>query len=240
MYRQFRRVAMIAVLVAALAMSFVTVSAATLNKEVRGLNGMVAAASPYAAEAGVEILKKGGNAIDAAVATAFAIGVCEPNASGLGGEGYVVAYLTKEKKAISIDYRSAAPKLTAEKYYGKTFSGVKGWDLVATPGLVLGLCTLQEKYGVLTLPEVMWPAIRLCEKGFKITAYLAQSIMDSLAVISANADLSKVYLDPLGLPKEEGQILTNPDLGKSLRIIATKGADAFYHGELADRMAKDL
>ncbi len=234
MYRQFRRVAMIAVLVAALAMSFVTVSAATLNKEVRGLNGMVAAASPYAAEAGVEILKKGGNAIDAAVATAFAIGVCEPNASGLGGEGYVVAYLTKEKKAISIDYRSAAPKLTAEKYYGKTFSGVKGWDLVATPGLVLGLCTLQEKYGVLTLPEVMWPAIRLCEKGFKITAYLAQSIMDSLAVISANADLSKVYLDPLGLPKEEGQILTNPDLGKSLRIIATKGADAFYHGELAD------
>ena len=87
---------------------------------------------------------------------------------------------------------------------------------------------------MLTLPEVMWPAIRLCEKGFKITAYLAQSITDSLAVITANPDLAKVYLDPLGLPKEEGQILTNPDLGKSLRLIAAKGADVFYHGELAD------
>ena len=234
MNRQIKRAAMIVLVVAVLALSFMSVSAATKNAEVRGSNGMVAAASPYAAAAGVEILKKGGNAVDAAVATAFAIGVTEPNASGLGGEGYVVVYLAKEKKAVAIDYRSAAPKLIAEKYTGKSFSGVKGWDLVATPGYVLGLCTLQEKYGNLSLPEVMWPAIRLAEKGFVITAYLAQSITDSLAVISANADLSKVYLDPLGLPKEQGQILTNPDLAKSLRLIAVKGPDVFYHGELAD------
>ncbi|HOA15067.1 MAG TPA: gamma-glutamyltransferase [Bacillota bacterium] len=234
MYRKTMRVVMTAVMIAVLAMSFVSVSAATKLSEVRGTNGMVAAASKYAAEAGVEILKKGGNAIDAAVATAFAIGVVEPNASGLGGEGYVVAYLADQKKAIAIDYRSAAPKLTAEKYAGKSFSGVKGWDLVATPGLVLGLCTLQEKYGTLSLPEVMWPAIRLAEKGFAITAYLAQSITDSLAVVKANPDLAKVYLDPMGLPKEEGEILTNPDLAKSLRLIAVKGPDVFYHGELAD------
>ena len=234
MYRKTMRVVMTAVMIAVLAMSFVSVSAATKLSEVRGTNGMVAAASKYAAEAGVEILKKGGNAIDAAVATAFAIGVVEPNASGLGGEGYVVAYLADQKKVIAIDYRSAAPKLTAEKYAGKSFSGVKGWDLVATPGLVLGLCTLQEKYGTLSLPEVMWPAIRLAEKGFAITAYLAQSITDSLAVVKANPDLAKVYLDPMGLPKEEGEILTNPDLAKSLRLIAVKGPDVFYHGELAD------
>lgn len=233
MNRQIRRAAMVFMVVAVLALSFISVNAATKNQEVRGSNGMVAAASPYAAAAGVEILKKGGNAVDAAVATAFAISVVEPNASGLGGEGYVVVYLAKEKKAVAIDYRSAAPKLTAEKYTGKSFSGVKGWDLVATPGYVLGLCTLQEKYGTLSLPEVMWPAIRLAEKGFAITAYLAQSITDSLAVISANADLSKVYLDPMGLPKEQGQILTNPDLAKSLRLIAVKGPDVFYHGELS-------
>lgn len=234
MFKRTGRLALVLAVVAILSLSFTSVVFATKNTEARGLHGMVAAASPYAAAAGVEILKKGGNAIDAAVATAFAIGVVEPNASGLGGEGYVVAYLAEQKKAIAIDYRSAAPKLIAEKYAGKSFTGVKGWDLVATPGLVLGLCTLQEKYGVLTLPDVMWPAIRLAEKGFKITAYLAQSILDSLAVISANSDLAKVYLDPLGLPKEEGEILTNPDLAKSLRTIAVKGADAFYHGELAD------
>ena len=108
---RFKRSTLLVTLMVVFTITFAQAGmAATILQEVHAQNGMVAAASPLAAQAGVEILQAGGNAVDAAVATAFAIGVAEPNASGLGGEGFMVLYMPETDRAISIDYRSSAPK----------------------------------------------------------------------------------------------------------------------------------
>lgn len=208
--------------------------AGTILEEARGKNGMVAAASPEAAQAGLDMLKAGGNAVDAAVAAAFAIGVVEPNASGLGGEGYVVIYLPEPDRAIAIDYRSSAPAASVEPHADGPMPGT-GWKSFATPGLVAGLAMALEKYGTMNLAEVMAPAIRLAEEGFAIGEGLAQQINDSYEKILGDPALSAVFLDDM-LPPETGYVLKNPDLAKSLRLIAEQGPDVFYKGELAQKI----
>jgi gamma-glutamyltranspeptidase/glutathione hydrolase len=207
---------------------------AELPQEVRAQNGMAAAAHPLAAEAGIEILKAGGNAVDAGVATAFAIGVVEPNASGLGGEGMIVIYLADGEKAAVIDYRSTSPATAAEAFAGKGTPGT-GWPSVATPGLVAGLASALEQYGTMTLAEVLQPAIRLAEEGFPIGATLAQCIEDKYETILEDPGLAATFLDD-GLPPLEGWVLVNPGLAWSLRKIAEEGPDAFYHGEIAEKI----
>ena len=207
-------------------------AAATRIPQVSARNGMVASAHPLASQAGLTILKAGGNAVDAAVATAFANGVVEPNANGLGGEGMMVIWLADRRKAVAIDYRSMAP--LADKTGQKWPSS--GALSVAVPGTVAGLCMALEKYGTKSLQEVMAPAIQLAESGFAISPTLAQVIADSFGAISKDPELAKM-LAPSGLPLEAGEVLKNPDLAKSLRKIAAGGRDAFYKGELADAIA---
>lgn len=204
--------------------------ASTILEEVRGKNGMVATASPYASEAALEILKAGGNAVDAAVAAAFAIGVAEPNASGLGGEGFMVIYLAETDQAISIDYRSTAPKASVPALEGQRYPNT-GWTSVATPGTVAGLAMALEKYGTMTLAEVMAPAIRLAEEGFPVSEVLVGVINDNYEKILNDPAMSAVYLDDM-LPPEAGYVIKNPDLAKTMRIIAEQGPDAFYYGEI--------
>ena len=144
---------------------------AELPQEVRAENGMVAAAHPLAAEAGIEILKAGGNAVDAAVATAFAIGVVEPNASGLGGEGMFVVYMPESERAGVIDYRSTSPAAAAEAFADSRMPST-GWPAVATRDRCRpGSCA--EQYGTMTLEQVLRPAIRLAEEG----SLLAQPLL---------------------------------------------------------------
>ena len=204
---------------------------AELPLEVRAQNGMVAAAHPLAAEVGIEILKAGGNAVDAAVATAFAIGVVEPNASGLGGEGMFVVYMPEGDKAGVIDYRSTSPAAAAEALADSRMPST-GWPSVATPGLVAGLASALEQYGTMTLEQVLQPAIRLAEEGFAIGAALAQCIEDRYEIILKDPVLSTTFLDD-GLPPLEGWVLVNAGLASSLKKIAAEGPDAFYHGEIA-------
>ncbi len=221
------------------AVSFTQVGlAATILDEVRGENGMVAAASPFAAQVGVDILKAGGNAVDAAVATAFAIGVVEPNASGLGGEGFLVIYLPESDRAVSIDYRSAAPIASVDALVGQRMPNTS-WTSAAIPGTVAGLSMALEKYGTMTLAEVLAPSIRLAEEGFLVADSVLAAIESNYEKILANPPMAEVYLDDM-LPPQAGFILKNPDLGKTLRILAEQGPDAFYTGEIAQMIIDDV
>ena len=210
-------------------------SAATRNRQVVARRGMVASAHALASQAGLEMLKAGGNAVDAAVAAAFAIGVVEPNASGIGGEGMMVVYLADKKKAVAIDYRSAAPAAVDFP------SGIPdtGHAAVAIPGTVAGLTAALQKHGTMKLPQVLAPAIRLAEKGFVVSPTLAGIVVDNFEAISRNEALAKLAC-PGGLPIEAGSTLKNPDLARSLRKIAAGGADVFYRGDLADAIAAEM
>ncbi len=198
-------------------------------------NGMVASAHPLASQAGLAILKAGGNAVDAAVASAFAIGVAECNATGLGGEGMMVIYLADKKTTVAIDYRSMAPlaDLSAVRF------GNEGHKAVAVPGVVAGLSLALQKYGTMSLAQVMAPAIKLAEEGFAIGPTLEQIISDSFDPISKN-DALLAIVAPDGLPLTAGQILKNHDLAVSLAKIASGGPDVFYKGEIADKIAADM
>jgi gamma-glutamyltranspeptidase/glutathione hydrolase len=210
-------------------------TAATRNPQVTARRGMVASAHALASQAGVEILKAGGNAVDAAVAAAFAIGVVEPNASGLGGEGMMVLYLAGTRKAVAIDYRSAAPASV-------DFPGAipeTGHAAVAVPGTVAGLTMALEKYGTMKLPRVLAPAIRLAEQGFVVSPTLAGIVIDNFEAIGRNEPLAKLVC-PGGLPIEAGATLKNPELGASLRKIAAGGAGVFYTGAIADAIASEM
>lgn len=210
-------------------------TSATKIPEVVAEHGMVASAHPLASQAGLAMLKAGGNAVDAAIASAFAIGVVECNATGLGGEGMMVVHLKDKNTTVAIDYRSMAPlaDLSAVKF------GNEGYKSVAVPGTVAGLSLALSKYGTMSLAQVMAPAIKLAEEGFAISPTLEQIIADSFDPISKNEALLSI-LAPEGLPLQAGQILKNPDLAKSLKLIAAGGPEVFYTGEIAKMIADDM
>jgi gamma-glutamyltranspeptidase / glutathione hydrolase len=223
--RPFQRFAAAAVLTVFLSPA---ARAATVKPEVTAAKGMVASAHPLASRAGVDILKAGGNAVDAAVAAAFAIAVVEPNSNGIGGEGMMVVYLARGRKAVAIDYRSTAPGAAAFP------NGIpdSGPASAAVPGTVAGLCLALEKYGTLPLAQVLGPAIKLASDGFAVSPTLAGIILDQFEALSKEGELAEVFC-PDGLPLEAGDILRNPGLAASLRKIAAGGPDVFYRGELA-------
>ncbi|HCD71040.1 MAG TPA: gamma-glutamyltransferase, partial [Thermovirga lienii] len=147
--------------------------------------GMVSSAHELASKAGVEILKKGGNAIDAAVATALALNVVEPNASGIGGGGFMVIRFAKTGEVVVLDYREVAPKSATKDMFASDQAKKEGWSklggkAVGVPGQALGLWTALEKYGTMSWAEVAEPAIRLAEEGFTIVEMQQGIIADNL------------------------------------------------------------
>lgn len=222
-------------LLAAFVFALPIFAADTINAEITARNGMVASAQPLASAAGLEILMAGGNAIDAAIAAAFALGVVEPNATGLGGEGMMVIYLAENKTTIAIDYRSMAPLADMSKIK----FGSEGHVAVAVPGTVAGLCTALKDYGTKSLAEVMAPAIRYARNGFIVSETLAQTIADRFDPISRNEALLQI-LAPEGLPLQTGDIFKKPDLAVTLEKIAAGGPDVFYKGDIADAIAQDM
>lgn len=217
-----------------------------INEEVVAENGMVAAAHPLAAQVGAEILKKGGNAIDAAVATAFTLNVVEPNASGIGGGGFMVIRPAETGETVIIDFREVAPlKATADMYEldengkVKDFANSRGYRAVAVPGQVAGLALALEKYGTISLAEALEKAIYYAENGFEVSGTLAKIIADKYDKIKAFPATAEIYLKD-GLPLEEGDILVNKDLANTLRLIAEQGPDAFYEGPIAEAIAADM
>lgn len=219
--------------------------AESYKRDAKSKNGMVAAAKPEAAQVGVDILKKGGNAVDAAVAVGFALGVLEPNASGIGGGGFMLIRFAKTGEYKFIDYRETAPgKAAADMYMDENGKVVRqealhGGKSVAVPGTVAGYMTALERYGTMSREEVMMPAIKYAEEGITVTPGLARLIEKNYDVISENEASSAIYLKD-ELPPFEGEIITNKDLGKTMRLIAKNGNDAFYKGEMAKKIAESV
>lgn len=213
-----------------------------------GKNGVVAAAKPEASQVGVDILKKGGNAVDAAVATAFALGVLEPNASGIGGGGFMIVKLANMKEAVVIDFRETAPGASKPDMYkfddkGKVVNNasVVGGLANGVPGEVAGLLYAFDHFGSkkLTRAQVLQPAIAWANKGIPVTINLASIIKDNFETIKKFPACATIYLKD-GLPYEIGDTIKNPDLANTLKLVAAKGADAIYKGEIAQKIAEEV
>lgn len=231
-----RRRTLVWAVASALLATMTTAAPATLrNQEVVAPHGIVASAHPLASQAGIEMLQAGGNAVDAAVAAAFAIGVVEPQASGIGGEGVMLIYLAGPRTTVAIDYKSVAPAILPAT--GR--SPASGHAAVAVPGTVAGLATALQRHGTMRLAQVLAPAIRFAEEGFEVSPTLAAAVTEGFEVILANPPLAAT-LCPEGLPIEAGAVLRNTELGATLRRIAAGGPEVFYHGEIAATIAAEM
>ena len=221
-----------------------TIEVAETGRDARGAHGMVAAAHPQASRVGVDILKAGGNAVDAAVAVGFALGVLEPNASGIGGGGFILIGFAGSDAFVFIDSREKAPvKATADMFeldeQGKVIPDPRGFNpaaiggrSIAVPGEVAGLLVALERYGTMSRTQVMQPAIDHAEQGVPVSEVLAGMIAENYETISAFPASEKIYLTD-GFPKDVGETVFNPDLAKTLRLIADQGRDGFYRGPVA-------
>jgi len=212
-----------------------------------GANGVVAAAKPDASRVGIEILKRGGNAVDAAVATGFALGVLEPNASGIGGGGFMVVKLAGMKEAVVIDFRPTAPAAATPDMYKLDERGravgnasVEGGLASAVPGEVKGLLYALEHYGSkrLTRAQVIQPAVDWAERGVPVTVNLAQIIKDNFGKLGKFENGLAIYAKD-GFPPEVGDTIVNKDLAGTLRLIQAQGADAIYKGDIAGRIVAE-
>lgn len=206
-------------------------------KLVSGNNGMAASAHPLASQTAIEILQKGGNAVDAAVAAAFVIGVVEPDGSGIGGGGSMVIYLKDKKKSFYINYYAKSPGNAPLSFNSNKKRHTA--ESICIPGTVAGLTLAHKKFGSLPLSTVLQPAIHFAEAGFKIDATLASLILDNAETLTLDSITASVYLDD-GFPKMEGDLLVQKDLAKTLTEISKKGKKGFYKGWVAKSIAKEL
>ncbi|MGI6620156.1 MAG: gamma-glutamyltransferase [Bacillota bacterium] len=209
-----------------------------IRPEVVGESGMVSAAHPLAAKTGYEVLQNGGNAIDAAVAAAFAIGVVEPFASGLGGGGYAVIHIADTGETVFVDYQSMAPGLsTGDMFVECPSDKSAGYRSILVPGYLAGLTAILGKYGTLDLETVMAPSIEHAEKGFEVTPFLHRVMVEYHEKLLADEWTSRYFLSN-GAPYQPGERYSNPDLARTLRMIAQHGPDVFYQGEIAQLMVE--
>ncbi|MBA4187745.1 MAG: gamma-glutamyltransferase [Planctomycetaceae bacterium] len=209
-------------------------------EQVESKGGVVVCVSPPAAEVGLAILKKGGNAVDAAVAVAFAMAVTWPEAGNIGGGGFMmVAPLGKDVRCI--EYRETAPASAKADLFADGTVGALDHKAAGVPGTVRGLALAHAKYGKLPWADVVLPAVKLAEDGFVVNAVLAGGLNKVLAdAKTTNAEFRKLYGKAGNEEWASGDKLVLKDLGKTLRIIANKGADAFYTGELAELLEKEM
>jgi gamma-glutamyltranspeptidase len=200
-------------------------------------HGMVAAGHPLAAEAGMRILKAGGNAIDAAMATWAVQGQVEPGMTGLGADMFILYYNAKTHEVKFINGTGFAPQAaTIELYKGKGGIPDDGPLTIAVPGAVSGAAFAVQKYGTRPLADVFAPAIEIAEQGFPISESLADGLKGSRDKLAKFPSTTKIWFKD-GKPLEMGDILVNKDLARTLRAIATQGADPFYRGDIAKNTA---
>lgn len=202
-----------------------------------GNQGVVTTANPLVSKIGLEILKQGGNAVDAATAVSFALGLIEPAASGIGGCGYLL-YLPQEGEPVFIDYRSSAPELFSPEQFmdmseDERKNTVHG---AGVPGAVDGWLSLWEMHGSMELDEILKPVIAIAETGYQVTPYMAKLLVDNYAKLSGDKALEELYINE-GFPYSEGEIIKNESYARTLKLIAEQGRDVFYNGEIAQSIA---
>lgn len=204
-----------------------------------GRHGMVAAANPFAAKAGMMMLEKGGNAVDAAIAAQMVLNLVEPQSSGIGGGAFLLYYSVKNGRISAFDGREKAPSADSPKLFldsqGKPlkfYDAVIGGKSVGVPGNLRMLEMAHNEYGRLPWAELFGPAIDLCEKGFPVSPRL-HALLDRDKFLRLNGDARAYFYHEDESPRNVGEILKNPELAEVFRQIAEKGADAFYKGKVA-------
>ena len=209
-------------------------------------NGMVASQERYATEAGLAVLKEGGNAVDAAVTVGFTLAVTLPEAGNIGGGGFMLVHMAKDNQTLAIDYREKAPKAATRNMFLNANGEVDlkksrfSYLAVGVPGTVAGLTMALEKYGTISLERALKPAIDLAEKGFPVSEGLHNSLIATKAQMQASPASMAIFYKPGGVAYEVGEMLVQKDLAKSLRLIAKDGAKAFYQGAIASAIVADM
>ncbi|MGI9292564.1 MAG: gamma-glutamyltransferase, partial [Pseudomonadales bacterium] len=209
-------------------------------------HGMVVASEKLASEVGVDILERGGNVVDAAVATGFALAVTYPRAGNLAGGGFMLLHLAEEKKQIVIDYRELAPLAAKRDMYLDAKGEVDrmrsfaSHQAAAVPGTVAGLVYALEKYGTMSLKEVLKSAIKLAHQGFLVSYALAFEISGRANYLPWHESARPLFFKPDGSAYAAGERFKQPELAWTLRQIARHGADAFYKGAIAEKIIADM
>ncbi|MGS2724110.1 gamma-glutamyltransferase [Porticoccus sp. GXU_MW_L64] len=212
-----------------------------------GRKGMVSSQNAEATQVGLDILKAGGNAIDASVAVGFALAVTLPRAGNLGGGGFMVLHSTEKGGSAALDYREMAPSGVTAKHFlhadgSKDTESSKYWHAMGVPGTVAGMHAAWQRYGSgkLTWQQLLAPAIELAEKGFPVNHDLAQILSLKRHWLQKNAATARAYYKKGGEPYQPGDILVQKDLAWSLKQIAKQGPDAFYKGAIAKKIVADM
>lgn len=223
---------------------FLLTSCSDKPQPVTAENGMVVSTSSYASKIGVEILKKGGNAVDAAVAVGFALAVTYPSAGNLGGGGFMVVHLA-DGINIAIDYREKAP-LSAHREMYLNESGefvpelsMYGTTSAGVPGSVAGLIYALEKYGTMTLADVIKPAIDLARNGFRLEQRDSVYFSNTIPLFSKHPSSMKIFTKD-GVPYSTGDLFIQADLAWTLEQIKENGRDGFYEGKVAELLVKQV
>lgn len=202
--------------------------------------GMVATAFPDATRAGVEMLKKGGNAVDAACASSLALAVCEPQASGIGGQTIAVVHVGG--KTVAIDGSSRAPSLAHASAFEKGAGRFIGYRAATVPSTVAAVGYLSERYGRLDWPTVIGPAIRIAKRGYRITRLQHRCQADNLAKFLRVGSRSgaKYFLKDGQVPYDAGDLFVQEDLAETLSCLGRHGYLSFYRGRVADQIDRDM
>ncbi len=210
------------------------------RSEVIAANGMVATSQPLATQIGLDILKQGGTAVDAAIAANAALGLMEPTGNGIGGDLYAIVWQQKSKKLYGLNASGRSPKaLTLSKLksvlkeQGKSTIPPYGMIPISVPGTVDGWFELHKKFGHLSMKQILQPSIDYANKGFPVSELIAYYWDKSVPRLSPQPGAFKQTFTINGKAPKKGQIFKNPDLANTLTIIAEKGKEAFYQGEIA-------
>lgn len=219
-----------------------TASLAFTRSPVTADNGMVVTSQHLASDVGIDILRQGGNAVDAAVAVGYALAVTNPCCGNIGGGGFATLHLA-DGRDVFLNFRETAPLAATETMFldanGEVVKdlSLKGYLAVAVPGTVLGLDTLLQKYGTLPRDKVMAPAIRLAEEGFVLTQGDADILAASAKSLAEQPNVASIFLKD-GKPLAAGERLVQKKLAATLKLIAADGPDAFYKGTIADQIVQ--
>lgn len=210
----------------------------------RGHNGMVVTVSPPASDAGLEILKAGGNAVDAAVAVEFALAVTWPEAGNIGGGGFMMVHRPGGEDVVCVEYRETAPRAATETFFTPE-DGKFTHKIVGVPGAVQGMATAHERFGKVEWIRLLEPAIRLAEAGFAIDEALAGSLNGVLKdrIVregESHAEFRRVFAKPDGTEWIAGDVLAQPELATTLKRIAEQGSAGFYEGETAALLVAEM
>ena len=207
-------------------------------------NAMISTENRYATEAGLEVLKEGGNAVDAAVTIGFTLAVTFPRAGNLGGGGFMLVYLEENNEVVTIDYREKAPLKASHDMFldkdGNVDKEKSRYSILSSgvPGTVAGLALALEKYGTISLERALEPAIALAENGFPVDRDLRNSLIQAKNRMQKSPSSMKIFYKKNGEPYDEGDLLVQSDLAWSLKQISKNGPIAFYEGEISEKISE--